>query len=443
MRITVISALTAVALMIGTAHAQTALERENAELKERIDRLESDVSQLKSQLEKPRAPEEKPALRSKFGAELYGFIKGDAAYMTARANDAGNYARWIESEELNKDDDQFNLTARESRFGFMLQGPTIDSMQTGGRIEMDFYEGGAENKNRPMMRHAYLQLDWPKSGWSVLAGQTSDVVSPLWPDTLNYSVGWWVGNIGYRRPQFRGTKTFTWAKDIQFQAQVAIARTIGHFGPFNPEDSAYDTGKDAGFPTVQARYAVSFPLFNGKKSSFGVSGHWGEEEYDKDATGDDTHMETWSACADILIVITDWLTLKGEYWTGRDLDSYLGGVGQGVVIETTDGEFLNGGKVTGTFIRDWSVASMGGWGNVVLGPWNGFRSSLGYSVDHPDSDDVLTRGRTRNYTCWGMLAYDINPAVRVGVELSWWGTKYRDLEDGDALRAQTSMIFRF
>jgi len=445
MKMLTISLLVVAVLIVGTAFAETDVERENVQLKERVDRLEGDVSQLKGMLEqKPNAPAvaEKPAVRAKYPVDLYGFLKADAVYMTARANDAGNYARWIDSEELNENDNQFNLTARESRFGLMFQGPGLESMKTSARLEMDFYEGGAENKGRPMMRHAYFQLDWPKSGWSLLAGQTSDTNSPLVPDSLNYSVGWWVGNIGYRRPQIRVGKSFDVGKDFQVLTQVAVARTIGHFGPFDIAENM-DTGKDSGFPTVQVRYALTFPLLGGKKSTFGISGHYGEEEYDKDASHSSTNINSWSAGADILIPICGWLNFKAEFWTGEDLDSYLGGVGQGIVIETTDNVFVNGVGVTGTYVGDWSVNSMGGWGNFILGPWDGWRFSVGYSVDNPDNGDVPTKGRTWNSTYWGQTSYDINEAVRVGVELSWWETEYKDLDDGDALRVQTSLVYRF
>ena len=103
-------------------------------------------------------------------------------------------------------------------------GPKGEDIQTGGRVEIDFYGGGAENKSNPMMRHAYLNLDWPKDKFSILAGQTSDVISPLFPDTLNYTVGWWVGNIGYRRPQIRLTKSYTLDKDMELKLEGALAQ---------------------------------------------------------------------------------------------------------------------------------------------------------------------------------------------------------------------------
>ena len=39
-----------------------------------------------------------------------------------------------------------------------------------------------------------------------MAGQTWDVISPLNPGMLMYSVGWEAGNIGYRRAQLRAER---------------------------------------------------------------------------------------------------------------------------------------------------------------------------------------------------------------------------------------------
>jgi hypothetical protein len=93
------------------------------------------------------------------------------------------------------------MTANETRLGAKIKGPNVDGMEISGRVETDFYGGGAaENKPNLMMRHAYIELGWPHEKFSILAGQTSDVISPLVPTTLNYSVCWWVGNMA-GRPQ--------------------------------------------------------------------------------------------------------------------------------------------------------------------------------------------------------------------------------------------------
>ena len=55
-----------------------------------------------------------------------------------------------------------------------------------------------------LLRHAYVEVE--NEDFRLLAGQTWDVISPLNPGMLMYSVGWEAGNIGYRRAQFRAER---------------------------------------------------------------------------------------------------------------------------------------------------------------------------------------------------------------------------------------------
>jgi hypothetical protein len=135
--------------------------------------------------------------------------------------------------------------------------PTANGIETSGKLEIDFYGGGPENKNLPMMRHAFMKLDWPKRGFSILAGQTSDVISPLVPSTVNYSVAWWVGDIGYRRPQLRLTKAFkAGANSHYFSNWLLSARlTRGMSNPliFRGEPHSLSRKSPLGCPAIGAR----------------------------------------------------------------------------------------------------------------------------------------------------------------------------------------------
>ena len=55
-----------------------------------------------------------------------------------------------------------------------------------------------------LLRHAYAEVK--DDDFRLLAGQTWDVISPLFPSMLMYSVGWDAGDIGYRRAQVRGER---------------------------------------------------------------------------------------------------------------------------------------------------------------------------------------------------------------------------------------------
>lgn len=353
--------------------------------------------------------------------EPYGFVKLDAAYDSART-DVGDYARWVISEDANDSDSQTNITANETRFGLNLKGPDVDNIKTTGKIEGDFYGGGAENKSNPMLRHAYLQVNWPECGFTLLAGQTSDLVSPLWENTVNYTVGWWVGNLGYRRPQIRATKDLPVSDISKFTVALAAARQIGDAGEFTPGDS----GEDSAVPMMQGRVGFSTPLVGDKKLDLGVSGHWGREEFDTDATGTNDDYDTWSVDADMTVPIVSALTLKGEFFVGKNLKALLGGIGQGVNMTTKE-----------------EIESIGGWAAFNLQATDKLAFNLGGGLDDPKDGDLNDNDRTQNFDIFGNGYYKITPAVSVALELTYWQTKYKALEKGDSLRTQLAFIYYF
>jgi hypothetical protein len=333
------------------------------------------------------------------------------------------------------------MTANESRLGMWIYGPKDGEVKTSGRVEIDFYGGGSENKSNPMLRHAYLNLDWPKDKFSILAGQTSDVISPLFPDTLNYSVGWWVGNIGYRRPQIRLTKSYALDENYTLKFEGALARTIGRTNSGILAADQADTGENSGMPSIQGRVSMTFPSWGYKPATVGFSSHYGKEKYDTaDAVGGvatgSKEFDSWSLNLDALQPVNKWLSFKGELFTGKNLDAYLGGIGQGV-------------RNTGTAavpIYDKEIGSKGGWVQASLGPWGKWSFNIGASADDVDEDDLAGMAGDRrkyNRSIFGNVLYDVDKNAQIGFELSQWHTEYVGEDDADAIRAQTSFIYKF
>ncbi|MHC4204945.1 MAG: DcaP family trimeric outer membrane transporter [Planctomycetota bacterium] len=403
------------------------LARENAELRQKIDKIEKELLGLKTtvmqQSNDPTDPLPRPVWSS-LDIQLYGFIKLDAAYDTSRIEN-GNYAKWVENESSNDDDDQFNMTANQSQFGAKITGPDGENMKTSGRVEVDFYEGGSENKARLMMRHAYMKLDWPDKRFNIIAGQTSDVISPLLPSTVNYSVSWWTGNIGYRRPQIRLTKELGFDTGGFLKLEGAVSSTLGA-DSFTETDS----GEDAGFPTLQGRASVSIPMFGPKDATIGLSGHWGEEEYDTAADGEDEEFETWSVNLDYTQPICEKVAIKAEVFSGKNLDAYLGGIGQGVTTDAGVNQYEE-------------VGSKGGWIAASLGPWNTKRFNVGVAVDDVERGDVNDGDRVLNRSVFGNVYCAVNKQTDIAFELSHWRTEYRGPGDAESLRAQMALIYKF
>ncbi|HUS57375.1 MAG TPA: hypothetical protein VM141_01880, partial [Planctomycetota bacterium] len=386
-------------------------------------------------LEKKTPPGKSPVLSS-FKANIYGFIKLDGSYSTGRIY-PGNYAMYVLSEGTRKNDDQFNLTANETRLGLDIAGPQTDGMITSGKIEFDFYGGGAENKSNPMLRQAYAKLDWPESSFSVLAGQTWDIISPLAPNSLNYLVLGCAGNAGYRRPQVQLTKKVD-MQDCLLTLQGGIARTIGRTSGFDPGDS----GEDAGFPTVEGRTALSFPLLTNQPTTIGVSGHYGEEEYDIDAGNRHVMFRSWSANVDVVMpLVPKMLSVRGEAFTGDNLNAFVAGINQGV--NTTAGSSREITTHGGWFAFSFTPPARAPEGAPA--PESPWEFNVGAGVDNPSDTDLtgMANAATRNQAVFVNSIYKINKATTVGLEVSKWKTDYNDRASGDAFRFESALKYSF
>jgi hypothetical protein len=372
----------------------------------------------------PAPAQQGMSLWSSLDVQFYGYIKLDASYDSSLTT-AGNYALYVDSEATNKNDDGFNMTASQTRLGFKINGPEKDGLKTSGLIEFDFYGNYAsENKAKIQMRHAYMKMNWA-DGFEVLAGQTSDVMSPLCPSTLNYTVLWDAGNIGYRRPQIRLTKTWTGEDKNYVKFEAALARTIGTDKASSGAPYA-ETGMDSGYPTAESRLSMTFPLLKYKPTTLGFSGHIGREEYDTANDGTNKKFESWSANVDLTQPINKWLSVQGEYFNGINLGTYFGGIGQSVNTTTLK-----------------EIAAEGGWVAATLGPLDNWTFNFGAGVDNVDSDDLNTGNKERNLSVFGNFTYNINANTQIGFELSQWETAYKGQDDSESTRAQLSFIYKF
>lgn len=379
-----------------------------------------------------------------------GFFKADIAYDKAGIY-PGNFALWVPPEAASKDD-MINTTARETRLGIDFQW-TEKGYRTDAKLEVDFYGLGAspatynsmENKAAPMLRHAYLKI--AKGRWSVLAGQTSDVISPLFPRTVNYTVGWAQGNIGYRRPQFRISAFTDVGGSFRIKACIAAARTLGNdldsilVGGEAVNGDGIDDGTESALPTIQGRVGFDAKWGTRGSASIGFSGHSGREEYNYAAAEGEQEKRTndsWSFNIDARIALSERLLLSGEFFTGKNLGAYFGGI-----LQSTNR------------LRS-EISAMGGWGMLTLKPRNRVTFNAGYCWDDPDDADLRAlEGESwtymsKNSVIFGNIMYGVTSNVTAMLELSQLKTSYASpgadgwegsgLEgDIDALRVQFAL----
>jgi hypothetical protein len=380
---------------------------------------------------------EKDAQQSKdshsYTFKFSGYFKGDAIYDKNRTY-PGNFALWVPYGG-SEDDDAMHVTARQTRLGLNFSW-CENGITTKAKLEYDFYGLGAkpsglnamENKAAPMLRHAFLEVT--KGRWSFLAGQTSDVISPLVPKTVNYSVAWAQGNMGYRRPQFRVS---TWARlgeKAKLKLAVAATRTLGS----DLDGDGNDDGADAPVPTAQGRLGFEAEFSDEGSAAVGVSGHYGIEKW---GVEDSTETESWSFNTDLRLVVNKRFNVSGEFFVGQNLGTYFGGILQSVNPMKNE------------------IFTMGGWGMASVKPHARVLVNAGYAFDDPDEADfelpegIIHTFRDKNSVIFGNVMYSITSTVTAMFEVSYLKTEYLtkeyetvlddEDEDFDSVRIQFAL----
>ncbi len=164
-------------------------------------------------------------------------------------------------------------------------------------MEFDFFSPlqVSENRATVMLRHAYWEVK--NECFRILAGQYWDLMSPLLPGTLMYSVGWSGGNLGYRRAQLRYERLHSsYPIGCLLSLQGAVSLNLW-------DETASLNGYHEGWPVVQMRTAVTLGQRgnSARPITVGVSGHLGEQFYQRDLgnENDDTTEKTWSFNVDV------------------------------------------------------------------------------------------------------------------------------------------------
>jgi hypothetical protein len=360
----------------------------------------------------------------------YGYIKLDGSY-DQQLTSHGNFVMWVPQPDYEGNDEQFNMTANQTRLGLNLDGTGYGELAIKGVIEFDLYgsvSGASIDQNTPMLmlRHAYFSVG--KSGASLLAGQTWDLISPLNPSTLNYPVLWGCGNIGYRRPQIRGSMTFEAGENATMNVAAGFFRTIGSdltptFSLAVGEASdGEDDGTDAGIPSVQGLWETRYSWDGESFVRAGVSGLWGQLKAETNQ-GNFEEYESWAAVGHLMISTSTGWGISGEYYTGINLGSYFGGI-------------LNNSTIEG-------VESNGGWASTWYKVSPKVKLTAGFGFDQVNEDQINTNSRQQNRAIFGNIAYSLAPKVTLGLEVSDWETKYKEADAQKNVRVQSSFILNF
>jgi hypothetical protein len=369
---------------------------------------------------------------------FYGFARLDMIYSDSRQNNS-QLPAFVRSEDPTApaaigtpaDSHIFTMHPRLTRFGADFIGPNVERLgnaKVTGKLEIDFYNlPSSESRNAPRMRHAWLKLAW--DDFSVLAGQTADVIAPLFPVVNPDFVMWAAGNLGDRRPQLRPE----WIPKIG-EGRLILQGEVGLTGADDAQDldpaaaGGFRDGEASGMPTLQGRVAYRHPLWEKKANvEVGIWGHFARENTDTPQGASGRQGFTSEAVGfDMTVPLyKDVLWAKGELWKGKNLTDVRGGILQGI------------NTVTGQEVR-----SQGGWFELGAKPAKWFSVHGGFSFDDPRDADLAAGARAKN-EIWYLAFRGMFDPIEIGFDYLNWTTKYVGFLKGDDNRVQAYIMYKF
>lgn len=359
--------------------------------------------------------------------QIYGYVRADYSYESQATAPKADFSFYVLPEVAGEKDAQTHMGARESRFGLNMFGPDIGAWKTTGKIELDFYGTGNPNSYSPRIRLAYVDAAH-SSGLAVRLGQDWDTFCEVVPRIVNFAYLADVGALGLRRPQARVTQELKFNDKSKLVLKVAAAQTVGE----DLDGGGFEDGADADYPTAQFNVALHQKLWAAKPARFGVSGHFGVETVDgidsnKVVVATDVKdYNTWSLQGSVYLPLTKCLAVQGNLWRGANLDTYYGGIGQGV------------NAVLGK-----EIEAAGGFAQLLWDPTDKLAIGLGYSVDEPDEADLNPGMRSKNEMYLVNGFYKLTAAITAMAEYSRMTTDYLGKDDATSDRVQLAMKYAF
>lgn len=161
--------------------------------------------------------------------------------------------------------------------------------------------------------------------------------------------------------------------------------------------------------------------------------HYGKESY-KFGTTTITRkkVDTWAVAADFQIPLGKAVGIQGEIFTGTNLDSFQGGINQGVSVNESAADVV-------------TIDATGGWVQLSVTPpqKKELTFHLTYGTDRPDNELLKAGQRSENSTLMAGLFYKPAASFQTAVEYALINTRYRLGKKNDASVLNVAFAFTF
>jgi hypothetical protein len=385
---------------------------EGATIEQRVAKLED--SQELTDAKVLEQSQTKVESGSKYRVRLSGMVLLNA-FETRGAVDNLDFPEFAMAPEVPGTSGTFAGSLRQSQLGIEVFGPEIAGAHTSANVKFDFAGGQVDTGNGAVMgivrlRTGTIRMDWADT--SIVAGQDAAFFAPLVPTSLaslavpalSYS-----GNLWIWTPQIRVEHRVALSDDSSLLLQAGILDSLTGDYP-DPEDREPGEGEQSGQPAYAARVAWSHHAF-GRDLTVGVGGYYGRQNW-----GFGRGVDGWAGTMDVTIPLGKYFDFTGEFYRGRAVGGFGGGVGQSVL--------LSGPQMDPTTtIR--GLDSIGGWAQLKYRPRANFEVNFALGQDNPFAGELRNFPATealygqlisRNFTPFVNFIYHVRSNVLFSAE---------------------------
>jgi hypothetical protein len=376
--------------------------RELAALRAEVERLRAEVDALKaggiaSAAQAPPSEmlasqvaelaQVKVESSTRFPVRLFGTIHASVFANSGVAN-------WLDNPNLvgaPPPDGQvgtMSASLRQTRIGFLSDGPTLGSFRTNAVFAMDFFGGipgfqTGQVMGLPRLLVAFARIENDRT--AVEIGQDHMILAPRDPSSLaafSFPLLFRSGNLYLRVPQVRVEQKLTSVLRATAGIVAPVAGDMTEAYVFVPPALS---GERSRRPGVQARVAyVAGDADSTRLVDIGVSGHTGWERRGASLA------RSWATALDAS-VRRDVIGAAGEFFLGENIDAF--------------------GGATGLDAR-----SAGGWGELQIYPSERLLFVAGAGVDELRDARTDTLARQRNRSAFGNITFSITPELQTAFE---------------------------
>lgn len=406
MRRRLLTALT-VSLLSSPAFAQDDVEA----LKAQIRALQEQMAKLQEKLQTlEEARGGKAVVGAKSSIKIYGKVKLDAIYDTHNMGKD----QFITYLPKGAREDRATFNMKDTRLGFIIDGPEVDGWKVTGRIESDFYGKGGDDNGAFRIRLSYINLN-NGQGTNVRIGQDYIPIASQMASTLDFLSMGASGNLWDRVPQITVTQTFD-----------------GGFGILGTawKSSATTDGVDMRMPWVGAKAFYKGDLFGtGKPLYLALGGAYRQGSAEVGGVKDDVNDYLVAFEWNVPFNLFFPMGIKGEAYYGQGLTSRD-------FLVFTPPHYKDGSDVE-------ELETKGGFVQLSMKPFEKVSFNLGAGMNDPDNDGADKAGAyEKNWRAFGNVLYKFAPGVTFGLEIDHQETLYDDgVEHGNRLMASAIYVW--